>query len=164
VVRLNAVERLDNCHDFSDVFGLVKDGVEDSLGRRRVGLILALADLPIHVGAFHQLGSNFIVINRKLLNSVIKTNKRKLINAYVFHILLHEYIHSLGILDEQKTQLLSYEISKNYFGSDHLATQIAIYGIGPFLSHIIKMGYEDVKNNVIEIIEDFEVDNLNYFG
>jgi hypothetical protein len=161
---MGSIDKLEDCKDFSGIFKLVKDSVERSVGRRRAGLTLALADLPVHVGAFHQLGSNFIVMNRKLLNNVVKTDKRELINAYVFHILLHEYIHSLGVVDEQRTQLLSYEISKNYLGVDHLATQIAKYGIGPFLSHIVKMNTDDEGNNVIEIIENFEVDNLNYFG
>src|SRR5205807_5093981 len=98
-------ERLDHSFDFSDVFVLVKRSVKSSLGRRRVGLMLGLADLPDYIGAFHQMGSNFIVMNRSLLDQVTKLAKdRRYLNAYVFYTLLHEYLHTLGYVDEGRSE------------------------------------------------------------
>lgn len=160
---MKLVNKLNKCLDFSCILSLVKEAVESTIGRRRVGLSLALADLPTHIGAFHQLGSNFIVMNKTLLEKVVQSGNKKLINSYIFHILLHEYLHSLGYVDEEKTQFLSYAISRKILGADHLATLIARYGIGSVLSNL-GQAYESSESPVIEIIEEFETDNLNYLG
>jgi hypothetical protein len=162
---MDFVNRLNECSDFSCIFQLVKAAVEITIGRRRAGLILGLTDLPSYIGAFHQMGSNFIVMNRKLLKEVIRSGNKKLINAYTFHVLLHEYIHSLGYMDEEKTQLLTHAISEKVLGSEHPATLIARYGIGYVFSDIDRLEhYEPQESIEIEIIENFEMDNLNYFG
>jgi len=164
---MNFVDRLNGCADFACVFDLVKSAVESTTGRRRVGLILGLSNLPNHVGAFHQLGSNFIIMNKRLLKAVIGSGNNELINAYVFHILLHEYIHSLGYVNEQETQILTHAISEKVLGAEHTATQIARHGIGFILSKLDRMGdygSGSSSSRGIEIVKDFESDNLNYFG
>jgi len=162
---MNFVEKLNECSDFRSIFELVKSAVENTIGKKRVGLVLGLTDLPSFVGAFHQVGSNFIVMNKRLLNEVLETGNAKLINAYIFHILLHEYIHSLGFLNEQETSILTYEISKKFFGEEHPTTLIARYGIGYFLSSIERIEFNEPEEiESIEIIEDIETDNLSYFG
>lgn len=160
---MNFINKLDKCSEFSCIFELVKKAVEDTLGKRRAGLSLGLSNLPDYIGAVHQVGSNFIIMNKKLLDDVIETKDRKIINSYIFHVLLHEYIHSLGFLNEQETQALSYLISKKTLGSNHLATLIARYGIGYILSGIHRPRQYEPEDMVIEIIKDFERD-LNYFG
>jgi hypothetical protein len=135
-----------------------------TLGRSRVGLILGLSNLPLHIGAFHQLGSNFIVMNKRLLGEVVKTGNKRLTNAYIFHILLHEYLHSLGYVNEQETQILTHIITEKAFGPDHTATRIARYGIGQLFHSIGVDGSEEHGMGGIEIVEDIDRDNLNYFG
>ncbi len=164
-IVMDFVNKLNECSDFSSIFQLVKGAVETAIDKRRVGLILGLTDLPNYVGALHQIGSNFIIMNKKLLKEVIKSGNRKLINAYIFHILLHEYIHSLGYMNEQEVQILTHAISEKVLGSDHPATQIARYGIGSVFSNISRLEHHEPKKiRDIEIVEDFEKDNLNYFG
>lgn len=111
------INRLDQCDDYSQIIEIVKEVVKKSINRRRAGLILGLSDLPTHIGAMYQVGSNFILVNRILLNEVKRTSDNQIKNAYIFHILLHEYIHSLGLIDEQKTQSLAYSISKEALGA-----------------------------------------------
>ncbi len=162
---MNFVNELNRCSDFSGIFELVKVAVETTICRRRAGLILGLTDLPNYIGAFHQMGSNFIIMNKNLLKEVTKLGDKKLINAYTFHVLLHEYIHSLGFMDEQKTQLLTHAISDKVLGPDHPATLIAKHGIGYVFSNITRLKHHEPQESlVIDIIEDFERDNLNYFG
>ena len=164
-VPMDFINRLKECSDYSCIFELVKAAVETTMNKRRVGLMLGLSDLPNHVGALHQMGSNFIVMNKRLLKEVIRSGNRKLINAYIFHILLHEYIHSLGFLNEQKTQTLTFAISEEVLGPDHPATKIARYGIGSIFTNIGRLDhYEPGRIREIEIVDDFETDNLNYFG
>ena len=160
-------DELNECSDFPSIFDLVKQAVEITLNRRRVGLILGLADLPPFIGAFHTVGANFIVMNKTLLKKITETyENKKLINAYIFHILLHEYIHSLGFLDESLTRDLTYAISERVFGENHAATQMARYGIGRVFPDI-KLEYSDSRTEMpasIEIVGDFERDNLSYIG
>ncbi len=161
---MDFAKKLEACSDFACIFKLVKSAVEFSIDKRRVGLILGLSSLPNNVGAMHQLGSNFIIMNKNLLERVAESNSKCLVNAYVFHILLHEYIHSLGYANEQDTQILTHAVSEKTLGSDHPATKIARYGIGSVLSRAPAMVYHDPKDKGIELVKDFEDDNLNYFG
>ena len=164
---MDFTDELNECSDFPSIFNLVKQAVEISLNRRRVGLILGLADLPSFVGAFHTVGANFIVMNKTILKKITETyENKKLINAYIFHILLHEYIHSLGFLDERLTRDLTYAISEKIFGEDHIATQMARYGITRVFPDI-QLEYSDSRAEMlsrIEIVGDFERDNLSYIG
>lgn len=157
--------RLDSCNGFPCIFELVKSAVKRTTGKGRVGLILGLSNLPTHIGGLHQLGSNFIIMNKKPLNAVIDTGNKKLINAYVFHILLHEYIHSLGYVNEQEVQIITHTITEDVLGPDHLATKIARYGIGFITANLGGMTRQEQKpDRGIEIVRDVETDNLNYFG
>ena len=118
--------RLDQCKDFKDIFQLVKRSVKETLGLERTGLMLYLTDMPMAVGAYTQVGSNSIVMNSSLLEHVMNTspNRRK-VNSFVYSILTHEYIHTLGCPDERRARQLTYVVSKETFGDGHLATKMA---------------------------------------
>lgn len=122
--------------------------------------MLGITDLPLHVGAFHAVPSNFIMLNRKLLNAIMQYD-RQAVNAYVFHVLLHEYLHTLGFLNEEEVGILAYVISKKYLGEQHTATLIAKYGISSVFPQLQINPRED---RTIEIVEDFDDENLSYIG
>ncbi|HUV82264.1 MAG TPA: hypothetical protein VMW53_04200 [archaeon] len=61
------------------------------------------------------MGSNIIVMN-KLLR--IKEKDPVLYKSYAFHVLLHEYIHSLGCLNEDFVHHKVFDITKPLFGED----------------------------------------------
>jgi len=91
-----------------------------------LGMLLFLDDLPLHLGAYHQLGTNNIVLNRSLVNIVeAVTKSKKLVNAFVYSILTHEYLHALGHVSEAEVRSLVYDISKQCFGGDHIVTTLA---------------------------------------
>jgi hypothetical protein len=160
---MNFADKLDECSDFSHIFDLVKEAVKTTINRRRSGLMLGLSDLPVYIGALHQIGSNFIIMNKKLLKEVLRTGDKKIINSYIFHVLLHEYIHSLGFTDEKMTEMLTHGISEKVLGLNHPATLISKNGIGSVLSNL-NISQDEPETRDIEIIEYFESDNLNYFG
>ncbi|MEM3004307.1 MAG: hypothetical protein QXO25_06595 [Candidatus Bathyarchaeia archaeon] len=127
---LNYVKKLDESRDFADVFTLVKRAVKETLAQARVGLMLVLADLPLQVGAFHEVGSNTIVLNRRLLNKVMRSCKSaREVNSYVFAVLLHEYLHSLGHIDEREVRELSFQVARNCLGEDHPAMTFLVKGL-----------------------------------
>ena len=157
-------ERLDHCQDFGDVFELVKKSAEHSLGRRRAGLMLYLAKLPNHIGAFHTMGTNGIVMNRTTLD-MITHGARSLreINSYVYSILLHEYLHALGYVEEREVRKLVYDVSLDAFGPGHPATEIASKGPSAILPNIVP---EDTPNAVpdFEVIPDLERSSQRYIS
>jgi len=120
------VERLDRCRNFREVFQLVKQSVKETLKLERTGLMLFLADMPSPIGAYHQVGTNNIVMNRILLDHVLETSEAtREANSFIYSILTHEYIHALGYLNEREARELTYQVSKETFGEEHLATRMA---------------------------------------
>jgi hypothetical protein len=137
----------------------VKATVKDSLNQRRVGMLLFLDNLSLRVGTYHSLGTNNIVLNRTLVNIVeAATKSKRLINAFIYTLLLHEYLHALGCQREAQVRPLVYKISRESFGQDYITTQLA--ELGPW--HILKgipLDTIDVPKRVIEIVKDFEKTN-----
>ncbi len=156
---MNLRKTLENCTEFDCILSLVKECVEKSIGKRRTGLMLGLADLPVNVGAFHLVPSNVIMMNKRLLKG-ISIYDRKLVNAYIFHILLHEYLHSLGILDENDVRTISYNISKMFLGEDHPATLMIKHGMRYIFP---ELHLPPESRHEIEIV-DIEKDSLSYIG
>ncbi len=159
---MNFASRLDQCKNFGDVLEVVRKTTERSLGLRRAGLMLYLAELPRHIGAFHTLGTNGIVMNRKTLNMVTRTSgSLKLINSYVYSILLHEYLHALGVADESQVRELGRKIASEMFGSDHPATIMAAKGPGEFFPRLFE--YDDAPaGRSPEVIADFDRSSRRY--
>jgi len=135
--------------------------VEETLGRHRAGLMLVLAELPVHIGAFHVVGSNAIVVNRKFLKMAMGSSEsRAELNAYVYTILLHEYLHSLGYLDEGQVRELVVRVTTKVMGEDHPATAISSRGYFPSFRHagqLVEGSGEDP-----ELISDFDRSDQSY--
>jgi len=109
--------RIDDAEGFSGVWEIIKDTVKFSLGTHRLGMLLFLDDLPLHLGAYHQLGTNNIVLNRSLVNIVeAVTKSKKLVNAFVYSILTHEYLHALGTFQRLKFVLWFMMFPENVSG------------------------------------------------
>lgn len=154
----NLAVELENCNDYGEIFALVKRAVEKSLGEHRVGLMLYLGNLPIKVGAYHALGTNGIVLNRRLLNRISKRSPSDR-RAFIFSILLHEYLHSLGYVDEGEVRGLVYQICAENFGKDHYVTEAAFTGPWADLSEV---DLDELGDLDLELIKDFERTNHSY--
>ncbi len=151
---------LEKCKNYGDIFSLVKKAVKKSLGEHRVGLMLLLGNLPMKVGAFHPIGTNDIVLNRRLLKRLSREKRRLEWKAFIFSILLHEYLHSLGYVDEREVRGLVYQICAENFGRDHPVTEAALTGPWTNLSEedLMELG-EDLE---LELVKDFERTNHRY--
>ena len=157
-------ERLDHCQDFGDVFELVKKSAEASLGRRRAGLMLYLAKLPNHIGAFHTMGTNGIVMNRTALDAVTQSaHSLREINSYVYSILLHEYLHALGYAEEREVRRLVYDVTLDTFGPEHPATKIASKGPSAILPSPL-FDASPNKSPEVEVVPDLEKSSQRYIS
>ncbi len=154
-------QNLEDLNNFKEIFEFIKRTVKKILDRERAGLMLILADLPLKVGGFHGLGSNAIVMNRRLFEAIDEDAKTKLEkNSYIFIILLHEYLHSLGCIDERMTRRLVYDISNELFGEDHLATRMALDGM-PKIFENSRFKFKHIERSP-EIIREFDSSYTSY--
>jgi len=154
--------RIDKAEGFSEVWELVKDTVKDSLGEHRVGMMLFLDNLPLQLGAYHPLGTNNIVLNRTLVQIVeAATKSRRLVNAFVYSLLVHEYLHALGHVPEAEVRPLVYKISRESFGEDHIVTKLAEKSPWALLRGI-PLSQIEAPRRVMEIVKDFEQSNQKY--
>jgi len=161
--RNNFASFLSQSVDFGDIFTIVKKVVRKFLGVSRTGLLLYLGDLPIKIGAYHMVGSNGIVLNRRMLTLISESAKSKVeMNAAIFTLLLHEYLHSLGYLAEEEVNRLVLDLTRRAFGEDHPATELAV--IGP-LKHfpILKLPPEG-EPETLTLIKDFEREDKRYIS
>lgn len=148
--------RIGKAGSYSEVWEIVKDSVEYALHRHRVGLMLFLDDLPIQLGAYHPLGTNNIVLNRALVQIVEAAIESKpVVNALIYNLLVHEYLHALGEISEMDVRKLVVEIARKCFGEDHIATEIAVKSPWALLKDI-PLESVNIPKRVMEIVRDFE--------
>lgn len=118
--------------------------------------MLFLDDLPIQLGAYHSLGTNNIVLNRVLVQIVeAAIESKRVVNALVYNLLLHEYLHVLGEVSEAGVRGLVIEVCKRSFGQDYVATRIAVKSPWALLKGI-PLDSVSVPKRVMEIVKDFE--------
>jgi hypothetical protein len=149
---------------FDEIFEMVKSATERKLGMHRAGLTLVLGDIPNNVGAYHQIGSNAIVMNRNLLRIVEKLSRSRLRrNSYVFMILLHEYLHSLGYTSDRQVRTLGKQIANDYFGGRHMTAEMAVRPLDQFFPDLAKFsGFRD--KGVYQTVGKFDSSSTPYIA
>jgi len=152
-------DELDRARGYGEIFAVVKEAVKRSMGEHRVGLMLYLGNLPLRVGAFHPLGTNDIVINRRLLREAMPEPLQK---AHVFSILLHEYLHSLGYVDERQVRGLTYKVCVDNFGGDHPVAEAAVTGPWADITAEELEGIAEGMN--LELVRNFERIDMGYIS
>jgi hypothetical protein len=112
--------------DFDEAFEIVKSAVFEKFKMHRAGLSLILQVMPTNLGAYHILGSNVIVMNSYVLAAIRRlSGSDEEYNAYLFMVLAHEYLHSLGLTDENRVRQMTYQLCKEVLGDDHHSTKMA---------------------------------------
>jgi len=152
----------------ADIFEVVKEMIREYLGAEQAGLMVGITDLGTHshgfIGAFYSMDANMIIINKKPLARILQTNP-PIYNHYLFHIMLHEYIHSIGSFDEAQTRQLVYEMSQHYFGEKHIVTQLAT-NIAKFMPSLTypNTGFQPPKDINIDFVTGIDRKNTNYIN
>jgi hypothetical protein len=155
-----AIERfgasLDSAKNYAEVWQIVKNTVEFALGKRRDSMMLFLDDLPLQLGAYYPLGTNNIVLNRALVEIVeASVSDKPTVNALVYNLLLHEYLHALGEYSEVEVRRMVVEVAKKCFGEQYIATVVAHKSPWVLLKDI-PLGPFNAPKRVMEIVKDFE--------
>lgn len=150
------IASLDGAKDYAEVWKIVKETTEYAVGKRRDSMMLFLDDLPLQLGAYYPVGTNNIVLNRALVEIVEASMKDKpTVNALIYNLLLHEYLHALGELSETGVRREVVEVAKRSFGETHIATVVACKSPWVLLKDI-PLGPYNAPKRVMEIVHDFE--------
>lgn len=168
--------RVDGARGYTELFSLVKGLVERELRKSRSGIMLGLAGLGLSptgfFGGYFVLGSNAIVLNRDVLRYV-EANQPQMHNAYAFHVLLHEYLHTLGYFSEDEVRPIAWQLSERALGSEHPATRIARAMVPgehaeppEFFRTLVfpPVGWAPSRRPDIEIVKGFDPDSTPYIG
>ncbi|MHA1973600.1 MAG: hypothetical protein ACTSW1_11435 [Candidatus Hodarchaeales archaeon] len=149
----NIYEKL-SAEDFKKYFALITDIVRSLTRRYRPGILLGLVELGYKrenfIGGFFVSKTNEIFLNKTALEIMKRESSPEYYKAYLFYLLLHEYIHSTGIEDEYETQQLTRNICLAIFGYKHPVGRVAIFGIGAFFPY--QFNYSDPDSSINDII------------
>ena len=149
-------QRLDNAESYAEVWQIVKETTDYALGKRRSSMMLFLDDLHLQIGAYHPVGTNNIVLNRRLVEIVeASLSNKQMVNALVYNLLLHEYLHALGELSEIEVRRQVVVVAEKCFGEDHAATVLARKSPWILLKNIPPEAANAPKR-VMQIVRDFE--------
>ena len=131
--------KLEAANDIPCIFELVMKAVQETMGFIRSGLELGLVELEgsqgHFIGCLHPFGTNMILVNKLPLERV-KDSSPQMCNSYIFHVLLHEYLHTVGIWDEKIIHEGVLVMTRQLFGGDYPATKLA-EDIGQLLPFIV---------------------------
>lgn len=91
--------------------------------------------------------------------------KPGLYRHYLFHVLLHEYLHSVGYLDEAEVRKMVHEVSSHYFGPGHVVTQLST-NLEKFLPNMTYpgAGFVPPENVSVEFVTGIDRKNLSYIS
>ena len=130
---------LDGPAGYDQIFSVVRAAVRAVLHKERPGLSLGLSDLPPQLGAYWPVTGNLIVMNEGLVEAMRRhaENPREF-NSFVFVILMHEYLHTLGYLSERQVRPVTALVARQALGPEHPATKMAegdLWQMFPFLQY-----------------------------
>ncbi len=162
-VSMNEDSDLSGSMNFDMIFTVVKRSVKRVLGKERSGLGLALSDLPAGLGAFWEVGGNYIVMNELLLQAMKRIAKSDLeYNSFVYTILTHEYLHSIGFIDESTARRMTEVVATQFFGEGHPATEMSsrdLWILFPELRYV-----QGGNGSSFRIISKFDSDSTTYIA
>jgi hypothetical protein len=149
-------ESLDKAKSYAEVWQIVQQTAEYTLSKRRNSMMLFLDDLPLGLGAYYPVGTNNIVLNRSLVDVVeSQFSDKSTVNALIYNLLLHEYLHALGDMSEVGVRRDVVAVAQKSFGDAHIATVLARKSPWILLKNL-PLGQMASPKRVIEIVRDFE--------
>jgi hypothetical protein len=149
-------KKLGSAASYAEVWQTVKDTVAFVFGKRRDSMMLFLDDLPLQLGAYYPVGTNNIVLNRRLVDIVEATlSDKQTVNALVYNLLLHEYLHALGELSEVEVRRQVVVVAAKCFGEEHTATVLARKSPWILLKDI-PLEASAAPKRVMQIVRNFE--------
>jgi hypothetical protein len=156
-------DRILHLTDFNEAFELVKSTIEAKFKMHRAGLSLILQGMPTKLGAYHVLGSNLIIVNKRVLDIIRIYKSNEEYNSFLFMVLAHEYLHSLGVIDEIQVRNMTYNLLSFLVGEDHIATKMTRYQPWDLFPEL-GLFHDNSFEWKFEIIKNFDKTTQSYIG
>jgi len=153
--------RLDQARNYDDVFAVVRESVRRVLGKERVGLGLGLSELPAQIGAYWQVTGNIIILNERLIRVLDATEPQAQRTAYLYVVILHEYLHSLGFLDERADRQIVSRVAGQALGEEHPAARMARGDLWEIFPQLRGAGTGDGQR--VKIVRGFDSESTNRY-
>ena len=135
--------------DFSELFRHIRSTVKEYLNKTRPGIMLGLVKLGFDRGSFvgglHYSGTNEIYLNKSALQVMKEESDEEKYKAYLYFVLLHEYIHAVGYSHEGQTRSLTKIIIVDLFGPEHSLGKLAIYGLNYYFPYTFNMRRQETS-------------------
>jgi hypothetical protein len=110
------------------------------------------------------MGANIIVVNKSLINGMQQvTRNPKEINAFVFMVLLHEYLHSLGYIDEGEVRKIAQRVSRNALGEAHPTVKLANANWLELYPQLQSLALQPFSRE-FEVVQKFDSSSTSYIG
>ena len=156
-------KKVDTAGSFDELFEIVKRVVDEERGEHRAGLSLVLTNMPKEVGAYHPVGANIIVLNKSLILGLKQvTNNPKQVNSFIFMVLMHEYLHSLGYLDEDQVRKTARQICIASLGEDHPTVKLATANWLELFPQLQNLKHSTSRE--FEVVSRFDSSSMSYIG
>jgi len=159
-------KKLKDAESLPDIFELVKEIVWKTIRKSRAGLELGLAEMGNSpqgfLGAYYVGGSNVIIMNQTPLKRIQETNP-KLLKPYIFTVLTHEYLHSLGYFDEIEVRNITHSIICEAFGHGSVLCDLS-KDITKFFPNLIYPEGAIPFDTKIKLVKDFDKSSIRYIG
>lgn len=163
IIREERRRKVDTAENYDELFEVVKRVIEEELGVHRAGLSLVLTNMPNEVGAYHPVGANIIVLNKSLIAGLEQiTRNPKQVNSFIFMVLMHEYLHSLGYLDENEVRKTARQICSNALGEDHPTVKLATANWLELFPQL--QGISPSNSREFEVVRKFDTSSMSYIG
>jgi hypothetical protein len=158
-----------------DAFERIKRDVQKVLRQRRAGLNLGFVDMGMSpqgfVGGMFFSGGTMILMNTRalqvLLDDTTNRNMPEIAEYYVYHVLMHEYVHSLGYLDERECRDVTAYITHELYPHNHPISIMADRGIGVYFPQFIyapeNFAFKSPQDGSIELVKGFDRGSTTYF-
>lgn len=119
--------------------------------------------MPNEIGAYHPVGANIIVLNKSLIDGLKKvTRNPRQVNSFIFMVLMHEYLHTLGFLDENEVRKTARQICIDSLGEEHPTVKLATAN---WLEMFPQLQYNTrSKSNEFEVVRKFDSSSTSYIG
>lgn len=154
---------LDDQMDIDEIFDVVKRSVKEVFKQERSGLGLAFSNLPWNVGALWEIWGNYIVMNEEIVEVMKKlTTSHKEFNSFVYMLLTHEYMHSLGYIDENTARHMTLLVAVSTYGMKHPAAIISMGDLWKIYPQIRDL--QGGRGDKIRFIKKFDSSATSYIA
>jgi len=127
--------------DLDAILSKVRRAIIDYFGRDPGEAAAVFVRIRRDVLGYVELGSRVIKVNLEAYRRYVEAEGAEASEEYLFVVLLHEYLHIMGIYDEREVRRISMEIVERVFGRDSRASRIAASLADPrdvFVKRVVK--------------------------